>query len=136
MLCWDLGKQAWRLINQPNSLLARTYKAKYYANNNFLEAQLGSNPSFIWSSILETQTVIKRRSRWRVGDGESINVWGDPWLPNNNCPYVQTITSPSLNDIKVSSLIDPNGPRWNESLIISLFDQDDLTKIMNIPIPE
>ncbi|XP_031114462.1 uncharacterized protein LOC116018116 [Ipomoea triloba] len=83
-----LGKQVWRLINQLSSLLARTYKAKYYANNNFFEAHLGSNPSFIWRNILETQSVIKSRSRWRVGDGDSIKVWSDPWLPKSKCPYI------------------------------------------------
>lgn len=38
--------------------MARLYKAKYYADNDFMEANLGSNPSFIWRSILEARRVI------------------------------------------------------------------------------
>lgn len=83
-----LGKQARRLIQNPNSLLARTYKAKYYPNHHFLEAKIGGNPSFIWSSILEAQGVIMSNYRWRVGDGVSINIWRDPWLPDSHFPYV------------------------------------------------
>ncbi|XP_031096851.1 uncharacterized protein LOC116001092 [Ipomoea triloba] len=159
-----LGKQAWRLINQPSSLLARTYKAKYYANSNFLDAQLGSNPansnfldaqlgsnpSFIWRSIIETQITIKRKSRWRVGDGASINVWGDPWLPNNDNPYIQSpnsshgniipyIQSPNSshgNIINVSALINPIEPRWNDTLLDSLFNHEDLISIKSIPLPD
>nr|XP_017256083.1 PREDICTED: uncharacterized protein LOC108225667 [Daucus carota subsp. sativus] len=35
------------------SLVAGIYKAKYYADKDFMEANLGSSPSFIWRSILE-----------------------------------------------------------------------------------
>lgn len=131
-----LGKQAWRLINHPNSLLARTFKAKYYANTTFLDANLGSNPSFIWRSILETQTTIKRRSRWRVGDGTSINIWNDPWLPNPANPYVRTPTHSHANNLTVSSLIVPSSSSWNNNLISSLFDINDQLLIRNIPLPD
>ncbi|KAA3460457.1 reverse transcriptase [Gossypium australe] len=40
-----LAKQGWRLVNFPNSLLARVLKAKYYPNSNFINAQLGNLPS-------------------------------------------------------------------------------------------
>lgn len=81
-----LGKQAWRLIQNPKSLVAKVYKAKYYPKNHFLEAQIGGNPSFIWRSIMEAQGVIRCNYRWRVGDGNSIKVWEVPWLPNNIVP--------------------------------------------------
>lgn len=42
-----LSKQSWRLINNPNSLAARILKARYYPGSSFLEANLGTNPSFI-----------------------------------------------------------------------------------------
>lgn len=64
-----LNKQAWRIIQNPMSLLARVYKAKYFPRWSFSEAGRGYNPSFIWSSLVETQTVIKRNNRWSVGNG-------------------------------------------------------------------
>ncbi|XP_031101993.1 uncharacterized protein LOC116005900 [Ipomoea triloba] len=48
-----LGKQAWRILNHPNSLVSKVFKAKYFKHNSFLEAKLGSNPSYVWRSILE-----------------------------------------------------------------------------------
>lgn len=69
-----LGRQGWRLLNFENSLVEQVFKAKYYPGSNFLDAKLGRNPSYVWRSILESQTMLKRGARWRVGDGRSISV--------------------------------------------------------------
>lgn len=58
-----LGKQAWRLVQFPNSLVARIFKVKYYPRQSFLEAHLAGNFSFIWHSILEAQDVIKKKKK-------------------------------------------------------------------------
>uniref|UniRef100_A0A803QEG5 Reverse transcriptase n=1 Tax=Cannabis sativa TaxID=3483 RepID=A0A803QEG5_CANSA len=54
-----LGKQGWRLLTRPSSLVSRIFKARYYVDGNFLNAQLGSNPSFIWRSIVEAQDLVR-----------------------------------------------------------------------------
>ena len=48
-----LGKQLWRLANNPNSLVSRLYKAKYYDSSDIFRAKLDHNPSFIWRGLLE-----------------------------------------------------------------------------------
>lgn len=53
-----LGKQAWRLITQEQSLVSKIFKARYYPNGNFLTAKVGANPSFVWRSILATQELL------------------------------------------------------------------------------
>lgn len=45
-----LAKQGWHILSNPNSLLARTLKAKYFPYSSFLQA--GHNPSWGWRSIL------------------------------------------------------------------------------------
>jgi hypothetical protein len=47
-----LAKQGWRLLTNPNSLLARVMKAKYFPILEFMQAALGPQPSYIWRSIL------------------------------------------------------------------------------------
>lgn len=54
-----LAKQAWRLINNSNPLVAAIMKVRYIANTDFLNAELGANPNFMWRSIMEAQEVIK-----------------------------------------------------------------------------
>lgn len=41
-----LPKQGWRLLRNPNLLLASTLKAKYYKDSDFLKSKLGNLPSF------------------------------------------------------------------------------------------
>ncbi|KAH1122259.1 hypothetical protein J1N35_005419 [Gossypium stocksii] len=38
-----LAKQGWRLLTNPNSLMARVLKPKYFLHNNFMELGLGIN---------------------------------------------------------------------------------------------
>lgn len=58
-----LGKKCWRLLTKPDSLVAKVCKSKYYAATEFMEAKLGSSPSFIWRSIVE--------ARWVISSGAS-----------------------------------------------------------------
>ncbi|XP_074377352.1 putative mitochondrial protein AtMg00310 [Apium graveolens] len=88
-----LAKQGWRLINGDNSLVTRLMKAKYYPNNEFIDATLGSNPSYVWRSILQPQHVIKQGCRRRIGDGEDTNIWKVPWLPCLQNGYLTTNSS-------------------------------------------
>lgn len=97
-----LGKQCWRLITNKESLVAQVYKAKYYADIDFMNAKLGSSPSFIWRSICEARKVIYAGSSWRIGNGVDIQVLNQPWLNDKDNPYVSTI-SPSLLNQNVAS---------------------------------
>ena len=47
-----LAKQAWRLIHGTHSLFYHVYKARYFPTCLFMDAKLGSNPSFVWRSLL------------------------------------------------------------------------------------
>ncbi|XP_060969090.1 uncharacterized protein LOC133036597 [Cannabis sativa] len=47
-----LGKQGWRLLTNNSSLVARVFKARYYSQSSFLDAELGANPSYVWRSVL------------------------------------------------------------------------------------
>ncbi|KAL9413535.1 hypothetical protein AB3S75_042092 [Citrus x aurantiifolia] len=47
-----VAKQGWRLLQYPNSLVAKVMQARYYKHSEFLHAKAGCNPSFIWRSIL------------------------------------------------------------------------------------
>lgn len=53
-----LAKQCWRLINDSNPLVTRIMKARYYPNTDFLNAQIGENPSYMWRSIIAGQEVL------------------------------------------------------------------------------
>ena len=69
-----LVKQGWRLLENPNSLVARIYRAKYYPHGDVLKAGLGSSPSFTWRSIRQELEVVRKGKRWSVGNRRLIHI--------------------------------------------------------------
>ena len=112
-----LAKQGWRLLTNKSLLVARIYKAKYYPDGDFLGAKLGNNPSYAWRSIHSSLEVIRRGTRWNVGNGKLIHIWEDKWLPT---PTTYRVCSPpqTFDDFPtVSSLIGEDTRRWKTDLV-------------------
>lgn len=64
-----LGKHIWNFSLKPNSLVAHIFKAHYFPGRHKLQANRGSDSSFIWAGIWEEKK-IKRGFRWFLGDGK------------------------------------------------------------------
>lgn len=58
-----IAKQGWRILQYPDSLMARILKAKYFKHSCFLNAKVGSQPSFVWRSILWGRMVFQNGLR-------------------------------------------------------------------------
>jgi hypothetical protein len=77
-----LARQGWRLIENPDLLCAQILKAKYFLNGSLLDAIELSGCSYSWRSIVRGIQALKEGLIWRVGNGEKLNIWLDPWIPN------------------------------------------------------
>ena len=71
---------SWDSMAKPNSLLGRVLFGKYSPGNNILIASEASGMSHGWQSILLGRDLLLKNLGWLVGNGQSINVWQDPWL--------------------------------------------------------
>ncbi|XP_031101746.1 uncharacterized protein LOC116005640 [Ipomoea triloba] len=129
-----LGKQAWRFLLNPNSLVARIYKARYYPRTSFIDATIGSCPSYCWRSIMAAHDLICGGVRRRIGDGKDTLIWGHPWLPDGLNPIVQTPMPEQLNGSLVSGLIDANTGMWDIPILNDIFTSQDVLRISRIPI--
>jgi hypothetical protein len=112
-----LGKQGWRFIQDPHSLVYRVCKARYFPNSSFMDAKAGTNPSLIWRSILSARDTIQAGMMWKVGDGRTIKIWEDKWLP---CIPARKQNGPNVTFVR--ELIDEDRGWWNESIIDATFD--------------
>ena len=129
-----LAKQGWLILSNPNSLLAKVYKAKYFPYDDILNAKLGSNPSYAWRSIFNSLEVIRKGTRWKVGNGKRIHIWEDKWLPTPTTHKVISTPRDFGDFPMVSSLIDENSKWWKPDLVKSLFLQFEANEILKIPL--
>ncbi|KAL0318628.1 UNVERIFIED_CONTAM: putative mitochondrial protein [Sesamum angustifolium] len=128
-----LAKQLWRILSRPYSLVSRVLKAKYFPHTHLFDAQLGTRPSFTWRSIFMALPLLHSGCRWRIGTGQSVSVWKDPWLPR--APSFRVITPPLLGaQLKVCDLILEHTREWDVEAVQSLFWLEDSTLILQIPL--
>ena len=88
-----------------------------------MEAREGYEGLYAWRSILKGREVIRQGAKWRVGNGESIKLWGNKWLPSLQSPSFQSPFTAELENVTVSSLINPLTRQWNIQLLPNLFNQ-------------
>ena len=128
-----VAKQSWRIIQFSNSLLAKDLQARYYKHSDFLKAMLGYKPSFIWRSILWGRQVMHIGLRWRIGNGENVQIYNTNWIPR---PVTFKILSqPTLLEGTMVSCLINKEHKWNENMIRQHFMPEDIERIMQIPLP-
>jgi hypothetical protein len=62
-----LARQAWNILQDPNSVSARILKAVYFPNTEFLEVELGKSASHIWRSVVDGKDMLKQGLIKRIG---------------------------------------------------------------------
>lgn len=80
-----LCKQAWRLLEFPNSLIARIFKARYFPDSDLIAADVGNYPSYTWRSIIWGRELLDHGLQWRIGDGKQVRIYTDAWVPHARC---------------------------------------------------
>lgn len=127
-----LGKQDWRLLEFPNSLIARMLKARYFQDSNFMEAQMGSYPSYTWRSLVWGIELLHHCSRWCIGNGQAIRVYNDAWIPKERFFRVHSQPTLPLNSL-VNSLISEGGC-WDVEKVYNHFEWQKARAIFSIPL--
>lgn len=133
-----LAKQCWRLLNNPTLLTARILLPKYCSKDNLLKVKPHSKSSWAWKSILHGRDLIAKYVCWRVGDGESINLFHDKWIPDLDKPLSHFIPYVGPDSLKVSYLLSvtPKGPSWDITKISDIIPSFLIPKILAITLPE
>lgn len=129
-----LAKQGWRLLHNPESLMAKILKAKYFSHSGFMEAKLDSKPSFVWRSIIWGRELLQEGLRWRIGQGTKISACSKIWLRNvGSCTSIPP--SNLLKDVVVADLINDIN-QWKEDKIAQLYPKEISERIVKLPLPK
>lgn len=103
-----LAKISWRLVQNPHCLLGKVLMGKYCPENNILLASEMTSMSHGWRSVLVGRDLLIKQLGWVVGNGQTINIWRDPWLsssrqtrprgpPNERCLEMTVSDKQSFN---------------------------------------
>lgn len=125
-----LGRQAWRLVQDPNSLWTKVVKGIYYPQGEFWRAGKGSRPSWGWQSLLIGREAIESETRWLVGDGKQIRIREDVWLPRGRIGGGANLNEPTT----VAELIVPEEKEWDVAKLKEMFDEQVINEILSIPL--
>lgn len=81
-----------------------------------MNASLKKDSSYTWQSIMAGMKTFKLGAIWRPGNGASIDIWSDQWIPTSHDRKVMTPRGLCLLQ-KVQDLIDPISGNWDEQLV-------------------
>ena len=76
-----LAKLAWLVASKRDSLCLRILRAKYKVKEDWLQAEATKYASPIWKAIEGARVIVKKGACFLIGDGESVDIWLDPWVP-------------------------------------------------------
>ncbi|KAH9755242.1 reverse transcriptase domain-containing protein [Citrus sinensis] len=109
-------KQGWRILHNPEALMSKILKAKYFKHTDFMEAKLGSNPSFVWRSILWGRQVLHKGLRWRICNGNRVSVSSRKWMQKLECSSYVPHQNLAENAVVVDFIDDKN--QWMEEKVV------------------
>ncbi|CAL1360803.1 unnamed protein product [Linum trigynum] len=112
-----LAKIGWRILNEPQSLLAQVYKGKYFSTRTFLTATARSRPSWGWQSILHGRQLLELGLRWQIGKGQKASLLRSSWIPDlhPHPPVYNPQVLPDEGDMHVAEVLYQGEGRWCDS---------------------
>ena len=122
------------MLHNKDPLFYIVFKARYFPNCTILEDRVKEKGSYAWRSILQARKVVRLGSKWRIGDGKSIQIRGDSWLPDLHSSRVISPQKNFPNNSRVCALIDEDNRCWLEDIIYDEFLPHEADAIMRLPL--
>lgn len=119
-----LVKLAWKVASEDPSLWCHLLRAKYLHFGSFFSCHSRVKDSYIWKRILSTKHVLQMEACFKIGDGTSIFLWIDPWVPN--IFEMVPILKENLNWCRwgsVTTFYNEMKTGWNKDLILSICEE-------------
>ncbi|XP_048622814.1 uncharacterized protein LOC125591926 [Brassica napus] len=129
-----LAKQLWRLVQFPDSLVARVLRGRYYRLSSPLRVNSTNNPSYVWNSISAARKLLLLGIRLKIHSGYDVKVWEDPWIPTIPSRPAAPVAPVMHPNMRVSDLINQTSKEWDVRLLESYVNMDDIQLIRSLAI--
>ena len=129
-----LAKLAWEVQKNEDKHWVKIFKRKYLRGGSFSNTRPPKQASWICKSLFSCNKLIKKGMCYKVGDGRSINIWDDPWVPKEPNFRTKLKTGVAPNNLLVVELIHHDSRQWDREKIFYLFETRSAIRILNIHI--
>ncbi|KAB1203086.1 hypothetical protein CJ030_MR8G005520 [Morella rubra] len=104
-----LSKLIWQFVSNMDSLWTQILRGKYLQHTNFWDVEQSPQASWTLKSMLKWKKGVKEGLCFSMGNGVSISVWKDPWVPSIKGfkPSPHLNYGYKLEVSTVANLIDP-----------------------------
>ncbi|XP_026443079.1 uncharacterized protein LOC113342926 [Papaver somniferum] len=110
-------------------------QARYFQDSDPLYGRIQKKETWIWQSIQQGLSWIRKFHVWEVVDGSTIDVGKGQWFGD----YSQDVNLQNLSmqatNFKVSDFIDHPNRSWRQDTLSQLFTSTQISQIMDIRIP-
>ncbi|KAL0011518.1 hypothetical protein SO802_006626 [Lithocarpus litseifolius] len=116
---WDFNqalfsKFGWWIVSGKDYLCVQVLKEKYKVRNNWLSLSFSGKASSFWKSLMSIRHLVAKAACFQVGNGASIRIWSDPWIPNL-LGFIPSPKEGSNSDLAlvVLQLLTPEQRKWD-----------------------
>ena len=102
-----LAKLSWMVTSKRDNLCWKAIRSKYKITDSWLREEPRKYTSHTWRAMEKLKPLIRSGACFLVGDGLSIDIWTEPWVPwvPNFIPNPRDLSS-TTTSMKVAELID------------------------------
>ena len=124
------------VVVRKDGLCMQALWSKYKVRRGWLRRKPIKNASQIWQAIERARKVITKGACFLVGDGKSIDVWQDTWIPwlEGYKPSPKDATIP-MQHLMVSNFNNQHNKQWNVAALEDYFDNNSVEATKRIIIP-
>ena len=108
-----LAKNAWRILTEPECLLARLLIGKYCHSTSFLSATCPKSASHGWKGVIAGCKLLKLQVGKAIGNGNTTKIWSDSWISPSTRTMPFGPPTEESRDLFVSDLITRRAGKWN-----------------------
>ena len=78
--------------------------------------------------------IIMKGSRWCIGNGQSVHIWEDRWIPSPTSFRVISPRAPQFEVVMVSDLLGVDKRSWDVAKVKSTLLPHEVEVVLGIPV--
>ena len=128
-------KLLWKILAEPENCWVKVITGKYLKQTGILDytRDRQKSSSWQWRNMTDLLNEFKKGLMWRVGNGENIRFWKDPWILEKPIEQITEISRLTNPDMKVSEVIKDD-KTWDIAKLREYVPSNILEAIKAVPL--